>query len=119
MCPVKAINKLNLTTPKSLVGDFQQLSSFLNFPRVICFPLPRQLRPKWGWSELLDLPPTALSSRDGVDRLDEGFAKIHCLESSFELLSSPVQGPSRYSFKPHFQKRYKEAVKCSQISIIL
>ena len=93
---VVAINKLNLTTPESLGGDFQQLSSFLNFPRVICFPLPQYLRPKWGSSKLLDLPPTALSSRDGVDRLDEGFAKIHFPKSSFELLSSPGQGPSRY-----------------------
>ena len=85
---VMAINKLNLTTPESLGGDFQQLSSFLNFPRTICFPLPQYLRPKWGWSEPLDLPPTALSSGDGVDRLDEGF----------ELLSSPGQGLCRYSF---------------------
>ena len=43
-------NKLDLTTPESLGGDFQQLSSFLNFSRVISFPLPQYLRPKWGWS---------------------------------------------------------------------
>ena len=89
---VMAINKLDLTTPESLGGDFKQFSSFLNFPRVIFFPSPQYLRPKWGSSELLDLPPirpTPLSSGDLVDRLDEGFAKIHCLESSFELLSSP------------------------------
>ena len=98
MCLVVAITKLNLTTPESLVGDFQQLSSFLNFPRAICFPLPQSLHPKWGWSELLDLPPTPLSSGEGVERTDEGFAKIHCLESSFELLSSPGQEVSRYIF---------------------
>ena len=95
---VVAINKLNLTTPESLIGDFQQLSSFLNFPRAICFPLPQYLRPKWGWSELLHLPPTPLSSGDGVERIDEGFAKIHCLESSSEPLSSPGQELSRYIF---------------------
>ena len=89
---VMAINKLNLTTQESLGGDFQQLSSFLNVPRVICFQLPQYLRPKWGWSELLDLPPTALSSRDGVDRLDEGFAKIHCLKSSLSFLVLQVKG---------------------------
>lgn len=89
---VMAINKLNLTTPESLGGNFQQLSSFLNFPRVICFQLPRYLRPKWGSSELLDLPPTALSSGNRVDRLDEGFAKIHCLKSSLSFLVLPVRG---------------------------
>ena len=101
MCLVMAINKLNRLDNSRILGwgpDFKQFSSFLNFSRVICFPLPQYLRPKWGSSELLDLPPTALSSGDGVDRLDEGFAKIHCLKSSFELLSSPGQGLCRYSF---------------------
>ena len=95
---VMAINKLDLTIPESLGGDFKQFSSFLNFSRVSCFPLPQYLRPKWGWSELLDLPPTPLSSGDGVERTDEGFSKVHCLESSFEPLSSPGQELSRYIF---------------------
>lgn len=34
-----------------------QFGSLPNFPRVICFPLPQYLRPKWGSSEPLDPPP--------------------------------------------------------------
>ena len=69
MCLVMAINKLNRLDNSRILGwgpDFKQFSSFLNFSRVICFPLPQYLRPKWGSSELLDLPPTALSSGNGV-----------------------------------------------------